>query len=417
MTRNGVPLEYLMVFEALRLTSFFGLDIAVSRIKLAKAGFYATGDGDETRCFSCGVRYKNWREGDRPDHVTHKHNCQHSHSSHRGNVPFAENPLPLTTDITSSRLWYPTSDYDLHDPQPEIHDAQPEIHPPYTAPSNGRPRPLTSSALGSWSGSDYHTPDYTQETDRLASFRGWPNESGPTPRQLAAAGFYYTGFQDKVRCFCCGVGLWKWDKEDEPWQEHVRFRPNCRFLAERYPADTSPQTGTNYHAPDYCRESDRLTSFQGWPSKRRPTPQQLATAGFYYTGVMDIVRCFSCGVILRKVDEEDDPRQEHARFRPNCSFLADTTPQVTGTSSNEMYPQRATAKRNTESQDKRESRLCKICLEDPASIIILPCGHVVVCDECASALERCPVCLKHILGTVRVYKTDVRSRQKRTDNK
>ncbi|XP_046571620.1 uncharacterized protein LOC124279784 [Haliotis rubra] len=438
-------------FEARRLKSFLGVDIAVSRIELAKAGFYATGDGDETRCFSCGVRYKNWRQGERPDNVIHKHNCRHSHGLHRGNVPFTEDPLPLSTDITSSRLWYPTSDYDLHDPQPEIHS-------PYLPP---RPGSLISSVPGT----DYHTPDYNQGSDRLASFRGWPRERGPTPRQLAAAGFYYTGFLDKVRCFCCGVRLREWDEEDDPWREHARYSPNCRFLTERCPTDTTPQvtgsgsseihpqraamkrknesqdnrqwnrcilcldhpanivflpcghlvvcvmckqviqrcpvcsirirgcvriypmshqssrhpssdqssrhpssdftlrdpspeipptsiippdhrptsimssaskpeTGTNYYAPDYHLETDRLSSFQGWPSERTPTPQQLAIAGFYYTGFLDKVRCFCCGVRLRKLDEEDDPWREHTRFSPNCRFLAerspaDTTPQET----------------------------------------------------------------------------------------
>ena len=36
----------------------------------------------------------------------------------------------------------------------------------------------------------------------------------------------------------------------------------------------------------YSPQQDRLESFKrkGWPSHRKPTPEQLAKAGFYYLG-------------------------------------------------------------------------------------------------------------------------------------
>ncbi|XP_046571596.1 E3 ubiquitin-protein ligase cblA-like [Haliotis rubra] len=56
-----------------------------------------------------------------------------------------------------------------------------------------------------------------------------------------------------------------------------------------------------------------------------------------------------------------------------------------------------------ETQQLKESSACKICLEDPANIVFLPCGHLVACAECSPALERCPICRQHIRGTVRVH--------------
>jgi len=49
----------------------------------------------------------------------------------------------------------------------------------------------------------------------------------------------------------------------------------------------------------------------------------------------------------------------------------------------------------------KQQRLCKVCLDEEAAIVFLPCGHLVACGFCASALHKCPVCRRRINGTVR----------------
>ena len=44
---------------------------------------------------------------------------------------------------------------------------------------------------------------------------------------------YIVGNSDIVRCFCCDIGLAEWDPEDDPWEEHARHSPNCKFLKEK----------------------------------------------------------------------------------------------------------------------------------------------------------------------------------------
>ncbi|WAR08509.1 BIRC7-like protein [Mya arenaria] len=44
---------------------------------------------------------------------------------------------------------------------------------------------------------------------------------------------------------------------------------------------------------------------------------------------------------------------------------------------------------------------CKICLDNRADVIFLPCGHIVSCPQCAPALDLCPVCRKSIMGLVK----------------
>lgn len=42
-------------------------------------------------------------------------------------------------------------------------------------------------------------------------------------------------------------------------------------------------------------EEERLKTFDGWPSNY-VTPEELASNGFYYTGVDDVARCAFCGL-------------------------------------------------------------------------------------------------------------------------
>ncbi|WAR07969.1 XIAP-like protein [Mya arenaria] len=63
---------------------------------------------------------------------------------------------------------------------------------------------------------------------RLDTFTAW-SHSAPTPQTLAAAGFFFTGVEDHVRCFACDGGLRQWDAGDNPWVEHCRWFPAYHF--------------------------------------------------------------------------------------------------------------------------------------------------------------------------------------------
>lgn len=56
-----------------------------------------------------------------------------------------------------------------------------------------------------------------------------------------------------------------------------------------------------------------------------------------------------------------------------------------------------------ENQNLRDQQTCKICLEEPVSIVFLPCGHLASCVNCAPMLRRCPICRTFIKGTVKTY--------------
>jgi len=68
------------------------------------------------------------------------------------------------------------------------------------------------------------------ELGRLATFDDrWPHpeNSRLSKTTMAQAGFFYSGRDDMVTCFECGVRLQGWDSdEDNPWEKHNK---GCLF--------------------------------------------------------------------------------------------------------------------------------------------------------------------------------------------
>jgi hypothetical protein len=64
----------------------------------------------------------------------------------------------------------------------------------------------------------------------------------------------------------------------------------------------------------------RLRTYTRWPLSK-PSPQDLANAGFYYFDIGDQVKCVYCHGIIGQWEENDLPQQEHAKFFPNCPIV------------------------------------------------------------------------------------------------
>lgn len=57
-----------------------------------------------------------------------------------------------------------------------------------------------------------------------------PDDTICSRKQMAKAGFYYTGIKDCVRCFVCQLKLEGWDpSKDDPWHKHAEVAPHCLF--------------------------------------------------------------------------------------------------------------------------------------------------------------------------------------------
>eukprot|EP01090_Pellita_catalonica_P004347 TRINITY_DN14179_c0_g1_i1.p1 TRINITY_DN14179_c0_g1~~TRINITY_DN14179_c0_g1_i1.p1 ORF type:complete len:301 (-),score=65.47 TRINITY_DN14179_c0_g1_i1:84-896(-) len=57
-----------------------------------------------------------------------------------------------------------------------------------------------------------------------------------------------------------------------------------------------------------------------------------------------------------------------------------------------------------ESEDE-EANMCKICYENPIEMAIIPCGHTLLCERCATnKLLTCPICRVAVEGIMKIFK-------------
>ncbi|XP_071425495.1 E3 ubiquitin-protein ligase XIAP isoform X3 [Pithys albifrons albifrons] len=398
--------------ERSRLGTFaeFPPGCPVSASALARAGFVYTGEGDKVKCFSCHTTIEGWASGDSAveRHKQLSPNCKFVTESalleddvdpvaqnyqHRTENGSSDSALPCALDDSDLE-----ADYLLRTRQ--VVDMSDILYP--------KNRAMCS------------------EETRLKSFHNWPLGGQLTPKELANAGFYYTGVGDQVACFCCGGKLKNWEPSDRAWSEHKRHFPKCLFVLGRDVGNVSSESipdefgisGLNNaqhpRNPSMAKYGRRLQTFLSWtyPVEK----ERLAEAGFYSVGNGDHVVCFHCGGGLQEWKENEDPWDQHAKWFPGCRFLSkekgiefinnvhlrdvcndSTTEAAEGT----ILPKDL----STEEKLRRlqEEKLCKICMAKDVSVVFIPCGHLVACKDCAQVLSECPLCRSDIMKRQEIF--------------
>ncbi|XP_063981785.1 death-associated inhibitor of apoptosis 1-like [Diachasmimorpha longicaudata] len=342
--------------------------------------------------------------------------------------------------------------------------------------------------------------DYRLEAARLASYRNWPATFMDTSK-LAAAGFYYTGETDRVKCFECGIEIFQWVEGDNPMSDHRRWRSTCKFIRKqpcgnvpigvdpntvpvppprsrdvcgRYGEDYRPNTSPDFRSgptefqfpstarlgslglakpkgpthPEFASHDARLRTFDNWPKSMPQTKEELADAGFYYTGRGDETQCYMCGGGLKDWEPKDTPWEQHAKWFSKCyyvllikgqafidsvngqcvppptreetlqmdlpSFIEKVKPppqaeaegkgEAEGEAAKEPASGIASSSRPNsppKSKNADDARMCKICYNEELGVVFLPCRHMVACVKCAPGMTSCAVCREPVTMTVR----------------
>lgn len=73
-------------------------------------------------------------------------------------------------------------------------------------------------------------PEFSSFSSRLKTFKLFPLNISQNKYTLSECGLKYSGVDDVVECFCCGVILHNWERLDDPWIEHCRFSPRCLYV-------------------------------------------------------------------------------------------------------------------------------------------------------------------------------------------
>ncbi|XP_067676812.1 baculoviral IAP repeat-containing protein 3-like [Haliotis asinina] len=268
--------EEEMRYEGLRLRSFHGVDMNVSYLRLAAAGFYATKNGDETKCFSCGIRHKNWQRGDNPFvvHTRRSPTCKHLHGKDVKNVAIqllksSVNQPSIDRPHQSTQQSEPTGTAEQDDVQGATGTTRncidayglPPSFPAQLSALSARDNDEVAPVL-SFDASVH--PHYSTTARRLESFKLWPEGHSQRPEELVRAGFFYAGYSDCVRCFVCGVGLRTWEEGDDPWTEHVRWRSSCAYVeavrGKRFIIQTLAALGRNRQESSKTDQNQQASS-------------------------------------------------------------------------------------------------------------------------------------------------------------
>lgn len=347
--------------EKERLESFAGFRSGTVDVRqLAKAGFFYTKCDDIVRCAFCNVEVGQWEEGDDPmeEHKKWSKNCAFLNNLEVGNIPVdPANPPPLppleVVGFDECGL-YNIRKTDNCPIIPSLEKLG--IHKRYT-PAH---------------------PAYATEQARLESFGSWPVGLKLRPKELAEAGFFYTGLGDKTICFQCGGGLKDWAETDEPWREHALYFSKCGFVVQTKGREFISEVLGKKPATLTPEEIEALTNL----------PKDFSNIVYHKQSESVAAASSSEAVATNPAPE------------PSCSSVQE---KVTSESTEETKKTQEATSNSSTSKRLDDARACKICFSEEIGVAFLPCGHLVSCINCVSSLTTCAVCRKPFSATVRVF--------------
>jgi E3 ubiquitin-protein ligase MUL1 len=81
-----------------------------------------------------------------------------------------------------------------------------------------------------------------------------------------------------------------------------------------------------------------------------------------------------------------------------------TRKQKEQTARRQQDDSRKDRRRHVRDRELTELQLCVVCCLNPREIILLPCGHVCLCEDCSEEIkDSCPVCRAEIETKAAAY--------------
>lgn len=267
---------------------------------------------------------------------------------------------------------------------------------------------------------------------RIRTFTNWPLADVQPVEQMASAGFYYKDTEDHVRCFHCNGGLRQWQRDDDPWYEHAKWFPKCKFVelvkGAQFVADVQHQTQPRLDAVMVDNEAVQRALQMGLDEGRirAATKNQLAATGRPYQSVEMLVaavldnQCeeelsesnagngetnetpstwdgvfhaipssvpsqtvaagFSRSVCVTQEADDDKQPTEMIDDDVEASTVAATIKTEVVVEVPEEKTALSVASDQTaleeENRQLKDARLCKVCMDDDVGVVFLPCGHL-----------------------------------------
>ncbi|XP_064627092.1 baculoviral IAP repeat-containing protein 3-like isoform X2 [Lineus longissimus] len=418
--------------------------------ELAKSGFYYAGTGDRARCAFCNGVLRNWAVGDRApaEHRRHYPTCPFVLNLDVGNIPSSPDLSGLHTSTAAT-----TNHTELNRPAARTPGQQSARSSVANVGATTTPSAVPGTILV-----PKHSNFRTVET-RLLTYDNWPTSNVQRPKELAEAGFFYTGTSDNVRCFHCDGGLRNWLDSDLPWVEHAKWFPRCGYLQRVKGVEFVLEEMRKHNQQNFTTAVAENRGSTGLMTTPTPTPgvgivERPSTSGVRRVEAREVRARYDTDrvkmvldmgykeavvkyVILQRLRytgddfpntqemlesvlaEEPNLEEKGIAYYENIlqtEFGRPMTivyPQITQTPSQAPPMTQSTSAylpipgdEKTlveENRQLKEQTMCKICMDNEVSMVFIPCGHLVACADCAPSLSQCPICRRAITGTIRTF--------------
>ncbi|XP_046876588.1 baculoviral IAP repeat-containing protein 2 [Hypomesus transpacificus] len=334
--------------------------IPVRPDQLAKAGFYYVGRNDDVKCFCCDGGLRCWESGDDPwvEHAKWFPRCEYL-LQEKGQefVQQIQARFPrlfeqlLTNGDSSSR--------EFVDP-PVVHLGPGEERSEDAVMMN---TPVVLSALEM--GFDRSVVKQTVQSKILTS------------------GENYKTVQELVSDVLCAVEQKK--EEEKEMLAEAMASDGFTFL-KRHQTALVQRLKSVESVLEHLKEQNVITAEQYVDLQSQTTPQ-LQTAKLIE---LVLAKGNAAAEVFRNWIQKND-----------VLLLRDLMAQTNEAAS----PSQDLSDLPMEEQLRRlqEERTCKVCMDKEVNIVFIPCGHLVVCKECAPSLRKCPICRGLVKGTVRTF--------------
>lgn len=88
--------------------------------------------------------------------------------------------------------------------------------------------------------------------DRIRSFKMWPKQMAQRKKDLAKAGYYYSGYGDLVICSGCGARIRGWKPHDDVNIQHMQCSIDCIYFKKIFSSKYIGYFFDNYDSTTKC---------------------------------------------------------------------------------------------------------------------------------------------------------------------
>lgn len=336
--------------------------IPVRPDQLAKAGFYYVGRNDDVKCFCCDGGLRCWESGDDPwvEHAKWFPRCEYLLQEkgqdfvHQIQARFPRLFEQLLTNGEDS------SSREFVDPPPVVHLGPGEERSEDAIMMN---TPVVKSALEM--GFERSLVKQTVQSKILTSGENYKTVQELVSDLLAA--------EDQKR------------EEEREMVAEAMASDGFTFL-KRHQAALVQRLKSVETVLEHLREQNVISAEEYAGLQAQATPQQQTAK------LLELVltKGNAAAEVFKNWIQKND-----------VHLLRDLMAQANEAAS----PSQDLSDLPMEEQLRRlqEERTCKVCMDKEVNIVFIPCGHLVVCKECAPSLRKCPICRGLVKGTVRTF--------------